>query len=201
MDALYAGALKGEAGYRQYIANLRRNLRNQQPVAPRESRTTTQVYLAAPDYIKSDGDIYSKGAVILHTLRYLIGDKPFFTALRRMAYPDPKMEMIKDGKQCRFATTEDFRRIAEEISGIKLDWFFEVYLRQPKLPRLITERQENQLLLRWETPENLPFPMPVEVSIGDKVQRYQTTQGRVAIPLAAGQQAVIDPHGWVLRAE
>lgn len=201
MDALYAGQMKGETGYQQYIAGLRRNIRNQQPVAPRESRTTTQVYLAAPDYVRSDGDIYNKGALILHTLRYLIGDQAFFTALRRMAYPDPLMERVKDGRQCRFATTDDFRLTAETASGMKLDWFFDLYLRQPKLPRLVTERNGNNLTLHWETPDNLPFPMPVEVKVGTEVRRVEFREGKVTLPLANAQEAVIDPNMRILKSE
>lgn len=201
MDALYAGRLKGDAGYRQYMDGLRRGIGNFQPVAPRESRSTTQIYFRAPDYVNSDGDIYSKGAWILHSLRYLIGDKPFFTALRRMAYPDPAMEKLKDGSQCRFVTTDDFRRIAEEASGMKLDWFFEVYLRQPNLPRLVTENRGGQLVLRWDVPSGLPFPMPVEVESGAKTTRIEMPNNTATIPLPAGQVPVIDGNKRILKAE
>lgn len=201
MDALYAGALKGEGGYAQYIAGMRSHLRNKQPVAPRESRTTTQVYLAAPDYLSSDGDIYGKGALILHTLRYLIGDEAFFKALRRMAYPDPGMEKVKDGKQFHFATTDDFRHIAEEASGMKLGWFFDVYLRQPELPRLVTETKGNSLALRWEVPAGLPFPMPVDVQMGGQTRRVEVGQSGATVPVEAGQTPVIDPKSRILKAE
>ena len=177
-----------------------KSLRNMQPVAPRESRTTVQMYMAGPDYVRSDGDIYGKGAVILHTLRYLIGDKPFFSALRRMAYPDPAREKLTDGRQVRFATTDDFQRIAESASGAKLDWFFEVYLRQPKLPRLLSERKGDQLELRWETPEGLPFPMPVEVQIGDSTKRYEMPGGTATVPVEAGKTVVVDPQNWIVKA-
>ena len=73
--------------------------------------------MAAPDYTSSDCDICGKGAVILHTLRYLIGDKAFFTALKRMAYLDPAMEKVRDGRQVRFANTDDFLAIAENTSA------------------------------------------------------------------------------------
>jgi aminopeptidase N len=201
MDASYAGHLKGEAGYKQYMARLRGGLNNQKPVAPRESRTTTQMYLMPPDYTRSDGDIYSKGAWILHTLRYVIGDDAFSKSLRRMAYASPEMEKIKDGRQCHFATTDDFRHIAEEVSGKKLDWFFEVYLRQPKLPRLVTEQVGNELSLRWETPDNLAFPMPVEVRIGGQTRRVDVGNVPVRIPLATGQSPEIDPDKRILKEE
>ena len=166
-----------------------------------ESRTTLQMYWAAPDYVTSDPDIYDKGAVILHTLRYLIGDKAFFTALRRMAYPEPRLEKVTDGRQVRFATTDEFLRIAEKASGMELDWFFEVYLRQPKLPRLISETRGNNLVLRWEVPGNLPFPMPVEIQVGNSVKRFEMTSGEIVIPPGSGETVRVDPQNWILKTQ
>ena len=183
------------------MASRAKNLRNKQPVAPRESRSTVQMYMAAPDYVSSDGDIYNKGAVVLHTLRYLIGEQAFFKSLRRMAYPDPRMEKVTNGKQVHFATTDDFLHIVEKESGADLDWFFEVYLRQPKLPKLITEKGINQITLHWESPNGLPFPMPVEVQVGDKTKRYEMVNGSVSIPLAADQKVLVDPQGLVLKEQ
>ncbi len=137
MDTLYLEETKGKDAYFAVMKNRAKNTRNMQPVAPRESKIAYQVYMAAPDYVKGDGDIYGKGAVILHTLRYLIGDDAFFRTLRRQAYPNKAMEKITTGKQNRFATTDDFKQIAEEESKMDLDWFFEIYLRQPELPVLI----------------------------------------------------------------
>lgn len=201
MDALYTGRVRGEEAYRQNMANRMKHLRNMQPVAPREPRTTVQMYMAAPDYTKSDGDIYSKGAVILHTLRYLLGEKAFFTALRRMAYPTPQMEKITNGRQTRLATTDEFMQTAEAASGMKLGWFFEVYLRQPGLPKLISETKGNQMTLHWEVPDNLPFPMPVEVQVGSSIKRYEMLQGSAVVPIEPGQQVTIDPHHWILKVQ
>lgn len=201
MDTLYVEEVSGKEAYLKAMAGRMKSLRNKQAVAPRESRTTTQMYMQAPDYVTSDGDIYGKGAVILHTLRYLIGEKPFFSSLRRMSYPDPRMEKITNGKQVHFATTDDFLHIAERESGVDLDWFFEVYLRQPKLPKLTTEKNDRQVTLKWESPDNLPFPMPVEVQIGNATKRYDMPNGTVTIPLVAGQNVVVDPQGWILKGQ
>ena len=201
MDALYAGHMKGEEGYRRYVAGMRKGLRNKQPVAPRESRTTTQIYMAAPDYVSSDGDIYGKGAVVLHSLRYVMGDEPFFAFLRRMAYPDPADEKVTNGEQCRFATTDDVQRLAESLSGKKLDWFFEIYLRQPELPHLVTERAGDRLVLRWQAPGGRMFPMPVEVSVDGKSRRVEMADGTATLTVPAGARVDVDPLGWVLRAD
>lgn len=201
MDTLYVERTRGKDAYLKAMANRMRHLRNMQPVAPRESRTTLQMYWAAPDYVTSDPDIYDKGAVILHTLRYLIGDKAFFTALRRMAYPEARLEKVTNGQQVRFATTDEFLHIAEKASGKDLDWFFEVYLRQPKLPRLIAETRGNNLVLRWEVPQNLPFPMPVEIQVGDSVKRFEMTSGEISIPPESGETVRVDPQNWILKAQ
>ncbi len=198
MDTFYVETTKGKDAYFAAMKARYRNLRNIKPVAPREAQTTTQIYMLPPDYTKSDGDIYGKGALILNTLRYYIGDDAFFRALRRTAYPTAAMEKVTNGKQFHFETTDDFMRTAEKESGKKLDWFFELYLRQPQLPKLIAEKQPNQLVLRWETPNNLPFPMPVDVEIGGAIKRVEMTGNTATIPLPTDAKYEIDPHGWVL---
>ncbi len=199
MQALYSEELFGEEAYHKVISGFKSNLLNIQPVAPRESQTTDQVYFIGAQKGVSNNDIYYKGAVVLHTLRYLIGDEAFFTLLRRFAYPTPEMERVTDGSQTRFVDTEDFTRLAEEVSGRDLDWFFEVYLRQPALPVLKQERVGDGLRLSWETPNDLPFPMPIDVKIGNRVQRIEMSGGEAVIP--AGQNITVDPEGWVLRKE
>ncbi len=98
-------------------------------------------------------------------------------------------------------TTDDFLRTAEQQSGKKLGWFFELYLRQSALPTLVAETKPNHLVLRWDTPNNMPFPMPIEVKIGGETKRYEMPNGTVTIPLPADAQYTVDPNGWVLKAQ
>ncbi len=81
---------------------------------------------------------------------------------------------------------------------MQLDWFFEMYLRQPKLPKLITETVGNTVNLRWETPNNILFPMPIDVEVDGKSQRVEMRNGGGSV---TGSNAMIDPNGWVLRAQ
>ena len=199
MDSLYIEEVAGKEAYLNSMRGRMRNTNNIQPVAPREPRITFEIYYQAPDYTRSDGDIYGKGAVVLHTLRYLIGDEAFFKALRRMAYPTKEMESFTDGRQVRFATTDDFLYIAEEESGMDLDWFFEVYLRQPVVPNLVVENAAGKLNLKWETPGGLPFEMPVPVKIAGKTTRVGMKGGSGSIALPADASVEVDPEGWVFR--
>jgi aminopeptidase N len=200
MDTLYQEYLHGQDAYLKAMNARKEKIKNIQPIAPREAKIAYQVYMDAPDYKNSDGDIYGKGALFLHTLRYLIGDKAFFDALHHMAYPTKEMETYTDGRQERLVTTDDFLTIAEQDSGMKLDWLFEVYLRQPKLPRLVSEVSGNKLNLHWEAPNNMPFPMPIDVEINGNIQRVEMPDGQASIPFS-GAEPVIDPKGWVYKAQ
>jgi aminopeptidase N len=198
MDTLWVEETKGKEAYLKAMRDRQGGFRNMQPVAPREPKIAYQVYMAEPDYLSSDGDIYGKGAYILHTLRYLIGDDAFFRALRRMAYPTKEMERLTDGRQQRLVSTDDFLAIAEAESKMDLDWFFELYLRQPKLPKLIGETANGMLNLRWETPNSMAFPMPVDVEINGKLQRVEMPGGKGSVSFT-GTPPVVDPKGWVLK--
>ncbi len=210
MDTLYQEHIHDKATYMKAMVARQKGFKNKQPVAPREPKIAYQVYMSEPDYVNSDGDIYGKGAYFLHTLRYLIDDKAFFNALRHMAYPTKEMEKFTDGRQERLVNTDDFLTIAEADSGMKLDWLFEMYLRQPKLPKLVSMVSEpadgsattlpRQLILRWETPNNMPFPMPVDVVINGKTQRIEMKDGKGSVTFT-GAVPVVDPDGWVLKAQ
>lgn len=188
MQALYMEEKEGMTGYHDYM-NRMRFFRNTLAIAPHATRSSEEIYQAP---------IYTKGAWVLHSLRYLIGDEALRRSLRRMCYPDPAMELVTDGRQARFVTTEDFIAICEEESDQELEWFFELYVRQPKLPVLRSRVEDNQLRLQWETPDNLPFPMPVDVMIDGKVQRVAIPVAGVTIPLKEGQRPEVDPQRWVL---
>jgi aminopeptidase N len=191
-EALYTEKVAGKAGYHDVMES-KHHFFNAEAVAPREPRTATAMYL--------NSDIYYKGAWMLHTLRFLLGDETFFTALRRMAYPDPALEGTTDGRACRFATTDELRAIVEQVSGRELEWFFEVYLRQPHLPKLVAETTERELRLRWETPTDVPFPLPVEVEVGGERVRVEMPGGRGVLANPAGARVRVDPDRWLLRAE
>jgi aminopeptidase N len=188
MQAWYVEYLQGMEAYHKYIASLR-NFSEQYPIAPNHSMTEEQIYKAP---------IYSKGASVLNTLRYLIGDDAFKRTMRLMAYPNPELEKVTDGHQTRFVTSNDFITIAEQVSGKELEWFFEVYLRQAKLPKLKAQLRDNKLLLSWITPQDLPFPMPITVKIGDEEKRIEIPNNGTSLVLEPNVKFEIDPEEWIL---
>jgi len=198
-QALYAEKLKGPAAYKQVMSEQRRGIANTGTLAPREPRSSGEMYTTRIWKDSPAGDIYTKGSWVMHTLRWVLGDETFFKVLRRFAYPDPAKEKLSDGSACRFATTDELLAIAEKESGQKLGWFWELYLRQPKLPKLIGTVVGGELRLSWETPANLPFPMPVEVQIGGQTRRVELKDNKASLPLGSTKEFVLDPDARILR--
>jgi photosystem II stability/assembly factor-like uncharacterized protein len=189
MEALYAEHLGGLTKYHEYMKT-KRQWFNLAPIAPRTSITCDSAF--------STLDIYYKAAWVLHTIRYYLGDSEFFHLLRLWAYPDPSTELITHGDQCRLATTDDFLRIAEDITGKDLDWLFEVYLRQTSLPYIIADIQNDTLYLSWKTENQIPFDVPVEIKLGNSIIKLDMVQGRGKVAIPPGVSPDIDPNDWIL---
>jgi aminopeptidase N len=197
MQPLFIQAQLGRMPYDAWMWKIRATLRNAHPVVSGRHQLEDQVY---DDKTGPGLDIYNKGAWVLHTLRGLIGDQPFFTSLRRLVYgrPDPRPGNF----QPRFGSTNEFVEIVSQESGRDMRWFFDVYLRQAHLPRLVATRNGNSLSLQWKTPHGLPFPMPVDVSVDGKTQTVPMTGGRGSVALASPQSVyVLDPEWKVLRQD
>lgn len=188
MQALYMEELKGIQGYHDYL-NASRRFPNNLAVAPLASQSSKQIYRAP---------IYTKGAWILHALRAVIGKEALLKSMRRLCYNTPEAEKIKDGRQCHFVTTADFQLICEQESGKPLGWFFDVYLRQPQLPKLVSKVEGQQITLRWETPQNLPFNFPIEIKINGKIQRVDLGKESISLSFNPGDKPEVDPNRWGL---
>jgi aminopeptidase N len=199
VEALYAERLSGPDAYRRYLRSKRGRIVNQRPVVPAAATDTQEAHFGTG---RTDSDVYFKGMWFLHTLRYAVDDDAaFLRALRRMAYPDPALEAVTDGRQARFATTDDFQRTVEHETGRDVGALFRLYLAQPALPRLVTERRDGRLDLRWETPAGYPLELPVEVAVDGEVRRVRMRGGRGALAVPPDAKVVVDPDDWILKAE
>jgi hypothetical protein len=70
------------------------------------------------------GPVYDRGALTLHALRTTVGDKAFFTILKRWAKEHAGGNV----------TTPQFTALAESVSGKDLDAFFQTWLYTPEKP-------------------------------------------------------------------
>ena len=187
--------LRGRMAYDAAMLKQRQQIANKHPIVSGRREPESEVY----DGKTGPGtDIYYKASWVLHTLRGLIGDDAFWRATRRLVYgrPDP----LPGNFQPRFGSTNEFVAIASQEANQDLHWFFNVYLRQARLPRLVSWRKGNTLFLQWKTPRGLPFPMPVEVGVDGKRQVVPMIGGHGSLELPSWySQVTLDPDSKILR--
>ena len=193
MQPLYAQYLNGDLSYFALLNNQRKGLINEHPIVNNKLMSEEDVYESGPA-----GDIYAKGSLIMHTLRYLIGDEAFFRAVTTTVYgrPDPAPGNFKPV----FADTQTFIDNVNAATDTNMDWFFDVYLYHAPLPELITTRDDNGVTFTWKTENDLPFPMPLDVSIDGKVATIDMVKTR-RVPAHPKDTVIADPHSKVLRYE
>jgi aminopeptidase N len=194
MQPLFSQYLNGDMDYFSWLHRLRLMVHNRHPIVSGSSKTEEQVY----DEAAGPGqDIYNKGALVLHSLRQLIGDRDFFDSIRQVVYgrPDPKPGNFSP----RYARTDDYLAIVDKVTGRDLHWFFDVYLRDAALPRLEQQRVGNTLTLRWVTEHGKPFPMPVEVQVGGTLHVLPMTHDKGQLQVPTGSLLIVDPHSKLLR--
>jgi aminopeptidase N len=184
-ESLYVLDTLGEDRYLDYMNWLRQRVRNRQPIVLGENLTSAQAY---------SGDIYFKGAWVLHTLRWLIGDEDFFEVLWRFADGD-------NPEACRLVANEDLTALVAEITGQELDWFWQRYLHRADEPRWRVVRRAETLgervLISWDDRD---FEMPLPVYVGGEELRIEMTGGRAELVVDRGVTVEIDPRGRVLAS-
>jgi hypothetical protein len=75
-----------------------------------------------------DGDVYGKGALILHTIRNILNDSTLFFDILQTFYGEHAAKS--------HVSTADFRELLERKTGINWEKFFEAYLYSRKVPEL-----------------------------------------------------------------
>lgn len=195
MQPLYGLWREGDARYAVMMEAQRNQITNRAPLVRDRVATEEEVY--EPTKGGAGTDIYYKGSWTLHTLRWLIGDRAFTDAVRRLVYgrPDP----LPGNFRPRYGSTREFEAIVAQVTGRDLGWFFDIYLRTAALPALVEERTPAGLRLRWKTERDRPFPMPIDVQVGDTVRRVEVPAGGATVPAAADAHVVVDPDARVLR--
>lgn len=146
---------------------------------------------------------YRKGAMILHMLRWVLGDDAFFSAVRNYI-DDPELAF-------GYARTIDLQRHLETVSGLELTEFFNDWLYGEGYPRYILNYShlDGHLMITLDqetSHESVDFfEMPVPVLVSGEFQdslivldhQYSGQEYEIELgfePL----ELIIDPDRWLL---
>ena len=143
----------------------------------------------------------SKGAAILNMLRFVIGDDKFFQTLKAYAKEDA----------FKSVTTDDFRKIAETVSGQDLGYFFIEWTESSgapefKLDYTIFRTQKGFRVMGKISQDMDTFRMPVELKIEtegnpeDKRVEVAGTSSEFSVDtFGKPKNVIVDPNGRVLH--
>jgi Tfp pilus assembly protein PilF len=143
----------------------------------------------------------SKGAGVLNMLRYVIGDDKFFQTLKTYA----QQYVWKS------VTTDDFRKVAENVSGQSLDYFFIQWIESSGAPEFKLEytifRTQKGFRVMGKISQDLDtFRMPVDLKIETegkpeekRVEVVGTSSEFSVDTFGKPNNVVIDPGNRVLR--
>ena len=152
-----------------------------------------------------DGNLsYNKAAWVLHMLRHVLGDGPFFAAMK--AY----VQQYQYGT----AATEDFQQVCESVSGLNLTKFFQQWIYGEYYPAYQLASSSAPAVgggydvTVWlqQTQTNQVFWMPADVRVTttngsfDFVARDSTALQSFSFHVPYAPTGVqLDPDAWILR--
>ncbi|RZJ77362.1 MAG: M1 family peptidase [Flavobacterium sp.] len=143
-EAIFTEFTQGKKAGEEYVIGLRSGIENRTP-------------MIGPYNVNKEGsgDMYPKGANLIHTIRQLVDN-------------DEKFRQILRGLSKTFyhttTTSEAVENYIAKQSGLKLDKVFDQYLRYSKIPVLEYKINNGELAYRWIT-DVKDFNMPVKVSL------------------------------------
>jgi len=177
-DWLFYWEHGGPEAYFSKVKSEAKNIPHANPVVSPINSTEEEAY---------HPEIYSKGAMVIHSLRGILGDEIFFPMIKAFVSDERFTYQNR-------VNTKDFTEFVQAYSGQDLQGFFELYLYSTDLPKLKVSRKGKtgyNLSL-----QNIDFEMPVEVYTSEGIQRVSL--GSKAVEVKSRTFPVIDPKGWIM---
>ena len=157
-ETLFTEYHYGKEAGNAYVQGIRRNIQNKLPVI-------------GPYGVNQEGsgDMYPKGANLLHTIRQLINNDTLFRNIMRGLNKTFYHQTI---------TSKQVEEFISKESGKDFTKVFDQYLRGTKIPMLHLQVKGNTLKYRWENVIT-GFSMPVKLTTGQWLKptaSWQTTK-------------------------
>lgn len=177
-ETLFTEYHYGKEAGEAYVQGTRRNIVNDKPIIGKYGLNN-----------KGSGDMYYKGASMLHTIRHVIGDDEAFRQILRG---------LNKEYYHGIATSAKVEQYISEKSGIDFSKVFDQYLRTIKVPEFQYSISGGKLSYRWENVID-GFAMPLRVMLGSESVILEPTTSTQILDMPAGVDTIsVDPNFYVL---
>ncbi|MGZ5189709.1 MAG: M1 family metallopeptidase, partial [Flavisolibacter sp.] len=174
-ETLFVEYYYGKEAGNEYVQGLREQIANDQPII-------------GPYGVNQEGsgDMYYKGANLIHTVRQVINDDSKFRQILR----DMNKEFYHQA-----VTTKQVENFISQKSGKDLSKVFDQYLRSIKIPVLELKAEEDKLKYKW-TNVVKGFNMPVRLTNGQWINPT-TEEQKIKIENAKFDKVEADPNFYI----
>lgn len=172
-EALFIEYYYGKKAANEYIAGLRRSISNDIPIIGKYGINQ-----------EGSGDMYNKGANLIHTIRQLINNDSIFHAI-----------LVGLNKVFYHQTTTSalVEAYISKQSGKDLSKIFDQYLRTTQIPELEFSVTNNTVTYKWKNCIK-GFDMPVKLSNGSWI--YPTEKAKT-LPLSKSKNITPDNNFYI----
>ena len=177
-DWLFYWEHGGSEAYFAKVKSVLKDIPHAKPVVSPLNSTEEEAY---------HPEIYTKGAMIIHSLRGVLGDEVFFPMIKAFASDERFTYQNR-------VTTKDFTDFVQTFTGQDLAGFFELYLYSTDLPTLKVSKKGRagySIALK-----NIDFEIPVEVQTSEGILRINL--GSKPVDISSTTPPVVDPNGWIM---
>jgi aminopeptidase N len=169
----------GEQAYINRFKQSSFGIANQKPVVQGKDIDEATAYI---------GDIYSKGAFFMHTLRYVVGDDIFFPTLKQLS---TNAQYTYDN----LVTTDDVEQLFSKAAATNLKPLFDLYMRTTqKLEVHIVAQRQNKYKISID---NIDMALPIDIVTEKGVQKI--TLSKKPIVITSDILPQIDPDMYYLK--
>src|SRR5690606_14092417 len=135
-------------------------------------------------------DLYYKGAYIIHSLRYILGDEVLFPLLKAFL-SDEKFTYHN------LVDTKDFTDFVQQFSGKDLEGFFHLYLYTADLPEVkVAKKRKGRYEISFK---NINFSLPMDIHTSEGIQRVEISSEPVIV--SSKEPIKVDPNNWYLKKQ
>ncbi len=146
-EVLYLDYHFGSKAGNEYLIGFRNRIQNDKPIIGNYNINN-----------KGSGDMYAKGAAMIHTLRQLINDDEKFRSILRGINKEFYHQTV---------TTQQIENYLSQQSNLDLNAFFNQYLRTIKIPVLEYKIENSTIKYRYNNIVN-DFQIPLKVFVDNK---------------------------------
>ncbi|WP_312751365.1 M1 family metallopeptidase [Epilithonimonas hominis] len=172
-ETLFVDYVFGKADGNKYLQGLRGNIQNDKPIIGTYGIRN-----------EGSGDMYPKGANMIHTIRQVINNDEKFRQILRGLNKDFYHQTV---------TASQIQNYFSEKSGIDLKSIFDQYLTTIKIPTLEYKQNGNQLTYKWT---NVVSNLKLPIRLADGQELKPTEEWQTAT-LKSSDELKVDPNYYI----